>query len=280
MKILTVLLLCLLCGNASAQINCNFYKEQNQTECYTACLKALRATSLQGTGVSQHLFDEAISLCPSLDYAYFEKAVPYLKRGLFLEWRQLIDRAVYFNPIGYLGYRGWCRFQFLRDYRGALEDIVLLDSLTEGNIGYSQNGDYHLNTVRSLCHRALGEKVLAIEVLEKQLQSPAYSPGPYDYLHLGIMKIQTGHASLGLKLLLKQKEINPYLAESHYYVAVAMLQLDQIEDAKNHLNRAQELYSKGYRMTDPYTHPVDKIFQDDITNLSKRIDSSDRSRRP
>lgn len=111
-----------------AQLNCNVYKEDKA--CYEACTIAVEAGNYQGYKQSQQGFDKAITLCPALSYAWFEKSVPYLKRGLFVEWRKLIDKAVELDPLQHLGYRGWCRYQFLRDYKGAIEDLEKLDQLT------------------------------------------------------------------------------------------------------------------------------------------------------
>lgn len=71
-----------------AQINCDVYKMENNQACYEACIIATEDTYGQGTKRSQLNFDKAIALCPNLDYAYFEKAVPYLKRGEFVTWRK------------------------------------------------------------------------------------------------------------------------------------------------------------------------------------------------
>lgn len=141
----------------------------NNQPCYEACVTATEGEAGQGTKASQLQFDKAIELCPSFDYAYFEKAVPYLKRGDFITWRKLIDKAVELNPTGHLGYRGWCKYQFIRDYRGAIRDLEKLDSLTSFDIGYSINGDYQLNIAKALCYKALGQKTKAIEIIENQI---------------------------------------------------------------------------------------------------------------
>src|SRR5690606_21534705 len=101
---------------------------------------SIEAEREQGARRSQLLFDEAIKLCPGFDFAYYEKSVPYLKRGDFITWRRLMDMAVELNPKRNLGDRGWCRYQFLRDYQGAIQDIEKLDSLVIYDIGFSVNG--------------------------------------------------------------------------------------------------------------------------------------------
>ncbi len=251
--------------NSFAQPNCNVYKMKNDEPCYQACLKASEAAELpQGSRKSQLLFDEAISQCPTFDYAYAEKATPYLKRGDFLTWKKLIDQAVQLNPLGQLGYRGWCRFQFLRDYKGAIADLEKLASLTKFDIGYCQNGDYHLNVAKALCYKALGEKKKAIEIIEKQLVQKDYSPMTYDYLHLGVLKMETGDTQQAIDYLKKSIAYNDYLAEPYYYLGLIYKNQNFKKEFKENMEKAKVYYLKGYKRADPYTHPMDKIFLSDI----------------
>jgi tetratricopeptide (TPR) repeat protein len=195
-----------------SQPNCNVYKMNNNQPCYEACVTATESEAGQGTKASQLQFDKAIELCPSFDYAYFEKAVPYLKRGDFITWRKLIDKAVELNPTGHLGYRGWCKYQFVRDYRGAIKDLEKLDSLLSYDIGYSINGDYQLNIAKALCYKAIGQKSKAVEIIENQLAQKGYTPMTYDYLHLGVLKMETGDTDGGIEYLKKSIAFNDYLA--------------------------------------------------------------------
>ncbi len=247
-----------------AQPNCNVYKMKNDQVCYEACVLATEEGGAQGSRYSQVKFDKAIEQCPSLDYAYFEKSVPYLKRGDFITWKKIIDKAVEINPLGRLGYRGWCRYQFLRDYRGAIADFERLDSLTKFDIGYSQNGDYQLNIAKALCYKALGEKKKAIEIIEKQLAEKGYSAFPYDYLHLGVLKMEIGDDAGGIEFLKKSITLNDYLAEPYYYLGLIYKKQKSMNDFKENMEKAKAYYLKGYKRSDPYTHPMDKIYLADI----------------
>lgn len=248
----------------SAQPNCNVYKMNNNQPCYEACVTATEDLSGQGTRASQIQFDKAIELCPSFDYAYMEKSVPYLKRGEFVTWKKLIDKAVELNPSGHLGYRGWCRFQFLRDYKGAIDDLERLSSLNEFDIGYAQNGDYHLNVAKALCYKAINQKTRAIAIIENQLSKKGYSPMIYDYLHLGVLKMETGDAEGGIAYLNKSISYNDYLAEPYYYLGLIYKNQNFKRQAREAFEKAKTYYLKGYKRFDPYTHPMDKIYLADI----------------
>jgi tetratricopeptide (TPR) repeat protein len=250
---------------AAAQLNCNVYKLAGDEACYKACEEANAAAELyQGSKESQIKFDKAIKMCPTLDYAYFEKSVPYLKNGQFVEWKKLIDQAVDLNPTGRLGYRGWCRYQFLRDYKGAIADIERLDSMVNYDIGYAVNGDYHLQVARALCYKALGDKKKAIEIIETQLAVKDYVPMNYDYLHLGVLKLETGDVAGAILFLKKQIALNDYLADTYYYLALAYRQQGDQGECVTALEKAKVFYEKGRKRLDFYTHPADKVYLADI----------------
>ena len=246
-----------------AQPNCNIYQEDEK--CYEACLEAGKAIMHpQGSKESQLHFDKAIALCPTFDYAYHEKAVPYLKRGLFVEWKKLIDKAVDLKPATHLGYRGWCRYQFLRDYKGAIKDIEKLESLATYDIGYSANGDYHLIIVKGLCYKALGQKEKAIRIITDQIAREDYETMTFDYLHLGVLYLEMNEPDKALSTLIKQLEVNDYLADTYYYLGLAKLALGEEVPAQEYFQKALSFYQAGKHMQDPYTHHMDRVFKSEI----------------
>ncbi len=264
MKGVCIILIIISAFQTYAQPNCNVYKMNNNQPCYEACLTATEGELGQGTKASQLQYDKAIEMCPTFDYAYLEKSVPYLKRGDFVTWKILIDKAVELNPAGRLGYRGWCRFQFLRDYKGAIEDLERLSTLNEFDIGYSQNGDYHLNIAKALCYKAIDQKSKAIEIIEEQLARKGYSPMIYDYLHLGVLKMETGDVNGAIDCLNKSISYNDYLAEPYYYLGLIYKNQKLKMQSREAFGKAKTYYLKGYKRFDPYTHPMDKIYLADI----------------
>ncbi len=253
---------------SNAQINCNVYKDDSA--CFKACELSEKAADYQGYASSQQDFDKVIELCPTFDYAYFEKAVPYLKRGLFIEWKKLIDKAVALNPMGHLGYRGWCRYQFLRDYDGAIEDLEKLDALTEFDIGHSVNGDYHLKIALALCYKAIGQPEKGIAIIEAHKNSKDYVLGPYDELHLGVMKLLTKDLQGAVKAFNTQIAYNDFQAENYYYLALINKELNRPEEVISNLQKAKSFYQAAKHLNDPYTHHADRVFLEQIEILLKK----------
>ena len=252
--------------------NCNLYKLNKNKACYKGCQTAMQAIQYrQGSETSQRLFDRSLQQCPNLDYAYFQKAIPFLKRGQFIEWKKMIDQAVELNPTQHLGYRGWCRFQFLKDAKGAIEDIEQLDEMVSYDIGYSQNGDYHLKIALALFYKTLGQTQKAFSILKGQLEQEGYAPGLYDYLHLGVLYLELGQPEPAIQALLEEVQQNDFLADTYYYLARAYQMKGEIEQAQQHLNKAFEWYEKGYVRFDAYVEPVDKVFLADLKRMKQEI---------
>lgn len=249
-----------------AQPNCEAYKYYGDTLKYEACKKAEEIKGhYQFSKEYQTILDESIEIDPTFDYPYWAKSIAYLKSGDFVTWKKLIDKAVQLEPESHLGYRGWCRYQFFRDYDGAIMDLEKLDGMVDYDIGQSQNGAYHLNVAKGLCYKAIGKKEKAIEIIEKQIELNEQEDfiGPYDYLHLGVLYLETGRLEKALENFSKQSKVNE-LAENQFYMALTFKALKKPSKYKSSLENSKELYLNNKKMFDPYSNPMDKIFLDNI----------------
>lgn len=251
-----------------AQPNCNAFLYSGDTLQYKACKVAedVNKHHYQFAREFQEKYDEALSICPYFAYAYQEKSVAYLKSGDFLTWKALIDKAVHYNPKGVLGYRGWCRYQFFRDYKGAIADIEKLDSLVNYNIGFSSDGDYHLNIAKAVCYSALGEKTKAISIIEKQMKDKEHFVGLFDYFQLGVLYFEVGNYSKALTAFEKQTKANT-LADNEYYKARIYKLKNNSELYQKHKTAALQLYTENRKLFNPYTHHFNKVFLEEIEQL-------------
>ncbi|UCA61834.1 hypothetical protein KB553_10020 [Chryseobacterium rhizoplanae] len=257
---------------SKGQVSC---KNFDNDDCKKACELANLAEPYQGYKQSQMAFDKAIELCPNFDYAYREKSVPYLKRGDFITWKKLIDKAVTLNPNNNLGYRGWCQYQFLRNYKAAINDIELLEKLVgNDNVGFSQNGDYSLQVVKALCYKGLGNNKKAIEILEKQIHKKNYTRMFYDYYHLGILYFQEEKLEKAKIIFQKQILKDDYFAEPYYYLSLIFFKQEKTKKAKEYIIKALDYYNNNKIIKDRYTTNIDKIYKQDIITLQTKINNS------
>ena len=273
MKYFSLFILLFSFSSVPAQPNCEAFKYFGETLKYEACKKAMEVKGhYQFSKEYQTVLDKSIEIDPTFDYAYWAKSIAFLKSGDFVTWKKLIDKAVELNPKQHLGYRGWCRYQFFRDYKGAIRDIEKLDSLVDYDIGQSQNGTYHLNIAKGLCYKGIGEKEKAIVIIEKQINLNEKEDfiGAYDYLHLGVLYFETGKFEKAIETFKKQSEYNEF-AENQYYLALTYRELNKSTESKSCLEKAKKLYIGGIKMFDPYSNPMDKIYLENIENEIQKV---------
>ena len=276
-KLVVLLILALPATNAYYKLkpNCEAYRYMGEA-CYKACIQSNVAIQYrQGSRKSQEYFDKAIDLCPDFAYAWHEKAVPYLKRGKFVEWMAMMDKAVSLEEEERLGYRGWCRYQFLRDYEGAIQDIERLEEIFQSyDIGYAQNGDCHLLVAKALCFKGLGQTTKARQIMEDFVSHPDFFAMPYDYLHLAVMYLEAGMLRKAEKALEEQSKVNPNLADNYYYLAQVKRLQGQLQAAKTTMQKCLDLYEQGLYRKDAYTTPMDAVSKADLADLSAKLGMS------
>jgi len=207
-----------------------------------------------------------LALCPTFAPAWREKAVPYLKRGDFGTWKRLIDHAVQLQPAQNLGYRGWCRFEFLHDYAGAAADLTRLMALTHGNPGFSGNGDYDLRIVLALCKREQGDSKGALAVFDECIAASQAQQriGLYDYLHRGVTRLRQGdNAGALLDLQLERQQIKQ-LADTEYYLGLVYRKQKNQALARQHFALAETLFQQGHYRHNDYCESLDKVYLADI----------------
>jgi tetratricopeptide (TPR) repeat protein len=222
-----------------AQPNCKAYLYTGDTAQYKACLLSEQIQEYQFDRKFHEKFDEALAICPHYAYAYREQSTAYLKS------------------------RGWCRYQFFRDYDGAIKDLEKLDSLANYDIGYSQNGHYHLNIAKGMCYSAIGQKQKAIEIFQSQINTPNYEAGLFDYYQLGVTYFEVKDYQNALICFEKQAKINP-LAETEYYRGKIYKILKNQIEADKYKELAVKLYKENKNLFDPYTHHFNKVYLTEI----------------
>ncbi len=201
--------------------------------------------------------------------AWNEIGVPYLKRGDFATWRKYVDKAVALQPGRFMDIRGWCRFKFLRDYEGALEDLERFDSLTHYSTKRTGDATYSLNIVMALCERELGNYAGASLYFSKGIDSviaargKAYL-GQFDFLHRAVLKLKLQDYSGALADLDRQEKLNRNYVETSYYRGMAYRSLGKHKLAKKYFSHAARLYKEGFHMSDPYCEMLDAVYPSDV----------------
>ena len=250
--------------NISTAQNCNVFLYQKDTLQYEACLIAEDAYQYyQYSREYQEILDKAIEKCPHFSFAYRNKSTAYLKSGDFITWKYLIDKAVEYDFRENIGYRGWCKFQFFRDYQGAIDDIEALEAVSKGNIGYSEGGQYHLKVAKALCYKQLGEIDKAISIMEQYMIDSTNQISVFDHLHLGVMYLETGTYDKAITQLNLQSKQND-LAENQFYLALCHQKMGNTDMFTIHITKAKEMYLRNQKMIFHYTEPIDRVYLEEM----------------
>lgn len=263
-RIYTILLINLLTFAITNAQNCNVFLYQKDTLQHEACIIAQDAYShYQYSKEYQEILDKAIEKCPHFSYAYRNKSMAYLKSGDFITWKYLIDKAVEYDFRENIGYRGWCKFQFFRDYQGCIDDIEALEAISKGNIGYSAGGQYHLKVAKALCYKQLGDVDKAITIMEDYMTDPTTQISVFDHLHLGVMYLESGEYDKAIIQFNLQSTQNE-LAENQYYLAICHQKMGNIALFSDHIIKAKEMYLRNQKMVFHYTEPIDRVYLKEI----------------
>jgi len=268
-----IFLLILLPYLGIAQGNCLLYPKDSP--CRKACELCEQASHFyQGSRQALELRDQAIAICPEFAYAWSENSVAYLKRGDYHKWRSLIDSAVKYDPISWLGYRGACSYEFIHDYDGALTDFIQLESIKKGHLGYNANGDYPIRTLMGLCYRDKGDLAEALKQITHSIDENFKNGavGTYDYLHRAVTYMKLNQWNLALEDLQLQFNNYPQFPDTYYYLSLVYIQNNDRAQALTQLQKAKSLYTKNHR-ADPYVIMPDQIFESDIDEKIEEVQS-------
>lgn len=262
--------------NISFAQNCNAFLYQKDTLQYEACLIAENAYQYyQYSREYQEILDKSIEKCPHFSYAYLNKSIAYLKSGDFITWKYLIDKAVEYNFRENIGYRGWCKFQFFRDYQGAIDDIEALEAISKGNIGYSAGGQYHLKVAKALCYKQMGDVDKAISIMEQYMLDSTNQISVFDHLHLGVMYLKKGKYDKAITQFNFQSIQND-LAENQYYLALSYQKLGNDSLFTEHIIKAKEMYLRNQKMVFHYTEPIDRVYLKEIEKALLIVKEGDK----
>lgn len=222
-----------------------------------------------GSYLSQKYLDSAITLCPEFAEAWREKGEAFLRRGDYAIWKKCIDQAVKRQPNLYLGYRGWCRFVFLRDYEGTLCDLMRLDTLV--NFEYMTVQDMNICSIISLSYLALGDYPKALLYLNRSLSKEQQNDefvdraGMHDYLYRGILKMKTQDYTGAITDFDEQIRRYETYADAYYYKALVLLKLKKKAEARTLLYKTRQLINgEGFRRQYMYVELPYEIYSTDI----------------
>ncbi len=222
----------------------------------------------QGSRISQYYFDLSINLDPTFSFAYFEKSIPFNKRGDYARGFDLLNRAVVLNPKMHLGYRGWLRLVKLRDFEGAIKDLKKLQEIkiASNSKAWGQN----INYLIGLSYLGLNRCDEALKYFEIAINETEHSDLIISlYKAIALYRIKKYDQSI---ILLKACiDINLSFTEAYYYLGKNYLKINAYKRAKLSLSQALSLYEAGFKIRNSYNEVYLQLYRQDIINKLKKI---------
>ena len=221
----------------------------------------------QGSLFSQTMFNILKFQNPNNSNIYFEQSVAFNKYGYHDKGFELLDQAVELEPKMHLGYRGYMKLRFLRDFDGALSDFNRLDTLTPdfNDAPWGENIDF----VRGESHFGNNDYKKAIECFQRNIENQ--SEGWADiqsFVYLGMCEYELGNYAKAIINFNKALEQSDKTTEAYFYLSKVYKATDSLPKAREFLEKAKENLS--YKRDDPYNEYLNEIYLNDIIELEKQ----------
>jgi tetratricopeptide (TPR) repeat protein len=222
------------------------------------------ASHMQGVIFSQSMFEILKFQEPENDKIYFEQSVPFNKRGYYAKGFSLLDKAVALNPKVHLGYRGYMKLRFLRNYTAALEDFDRLDALTPNFVDAPWGED--IDFLRGEANFGLENYEKAIIHFKKSIENQGEDwVDNQTYVLLGICEYRLGNLEEAITYHQKALSESEYTVEAYIELAKIYLEQNKTEAAKTHLEQANKYFN--YKRDDPYNEYLNEVYKSDLVLL-------------
>lgn len=239
MKIITCLIFFTMSSTFSySQVNCYIFPEgSSERLACELCDEAIK--QIQGSKESQQIFDKAIAIGPNFAWAYYEKSVPYLKRGFLLEGLNILNNAVKLKPLDYLCYRAYWYWQY-RNYELCIQDLEVYYKQPKAYTQFTPGGEKDMRIILGLAYAKTGNYSKGIKTITECLKNYDSEDdfGFADYHSLGMLYVKNQQYDEAIATLNKQLLINKDLAGTYYYLGLAYLGKYNKTEAKNQFEKA------------------------------------------
>lgn len=195
--------------------------------------------------------DSIVAVCENVAEAYQLKALPFVKYGDYLAAMPLLDKAVLYDTLQYLPYRGFIKCIFAKDYDGAIADFNLCQRLA----GTGGVMDHAYSFYLGLCYLESGKPGLAWPYIAEDIQvQQGRGAGAEVHfnacLYAGIIQLELNSPDSAKYFLQRCLDQYPQHPEGNYYMALTMQRLGFPGDARRYAEAGRDGLIAGYRMNE------------------------------
>jgi len=199
----------------------------------------------------QYYIDKGLAKDSTIAYLWQQKAMPLFKSRKYELGMQYLDKAVFYDKSGYLGYRAFIKCIFAKTYKEALRDLDACMAM-EGNIHVM---DHTYRFYQALCYLQLNEFGKAEELLKLELDEMTEKWGQdgvhhLELLYYGIVHYEQKEYEEAIRIFDRVLKIYPQFSEAIYYKAVSYAYSDQYNLVEPLLKQAAAYYDAGYTINE------------------------------
>lgn len=229
--------------------------------------------SYQGSQANIKALEDVLKIDSNYSYALRELSVPYLKRGMPLEWKPRYDKAVAADPQTWVPMRGYLYLLFYRDYRKAIADFNASDTLTPF-LDYPQG--HSVDYWRGIAYLGLKDYKNSIAYWNKHIAKETKDSGEdwvelEAFLYRGIAQYKAGHPQKALENFDKLLGYYSTSAETKYYYAKILLENGDLDQGLRFLEEAKEDLENKYALYHDYVEMPCQIYLSDLEALKSEI---------
>ncbi|HFA48627.1 MAG TPA: hypothetical protein ENJ95_06350 [Bacteroidetes bacterium] len=221
----------------------------------------------EGSREEQYYLQKSIDADPTYAAAWMEKSVAHNRRGEFAKGFELLNEAVRLAPLEYLGDRAYVKYTMLHDYEGALEDLVLLDSMTPDFTDAVWGKDIH--HAIGIIHMQLGNYKKALASFDRSINGIVASRGEEwvdvkTFFYRGVVKMELNKYASSIRDFDKSIYYFEKFTEAHFYKGKVLLILNQPQSACHHFRKAKKYFEEGYLYKNYYYEAPHQVYMSDI----------------
>lgn len=203
----------------------------------------------------------------------------YKKAGEHIKAMKLLNKAVEMdlakNRTTALEYKAWSMLYFYRDYEAAIKDVDLIEKMNT-HLPYSPCHGEPCLLIKGQALFQLKRYNEAIETLEKLLElDKKRGFDPLDnflvYFYIARSYTEINNIDKAIEYYETQLAVYDNFTEMHYQLGKIYLNLNNLNKANLHLNKAKELIGKGTKMYEPYIERFDEVFVEEIDLELERL---------
>lgn len=226
---------------------------------------------VQGSIYEQMALDSAIHYNPKFSRALVEKSVSYNKRGDFETGFYYLNKAVDIDPEEHLGYRGFVKLYMLRDYQGALDDFLRLDSLTP-NFRDTPWGE-DIDKVIGLCYMKMGKFEYAKNSFDKSINAISRENGEdwveiRTFLYRGIVDLELNKNDSAIYFFNQSLKYDRRFPEAYFYKARAFEKMNNRKNAQMMADSALYYFKTSGVQKNPYFELPYQVYLSDIKSIN------------